>query len=76
MSQNFKAVAQLHTELYLLKVEKLNACIRPLLQIRSHLEVPLYVCSAQNMDWKLVCHLFKIGTLLQTIIGFPIGNVQ
>ena len=29
MSQNFKAVAQLQAELHLLKVEKLDACIRP-----------------------------------------------
>ena len=30
MSQNFKAVVQLQAELHLLKVEKLDACIRPL----------------------------------------------
>ena len=30
MSQNFKAVAQLQAELHLLKVEILDACIRPL----------------------------------------------
>ena len=30
LSQNFKAVAQLQAELHLLKVEKLDACIRPL----------------------------------------------
>ena len=28
--QNFKAVPQLQAELHLLKVEKLDACIRPL----------------------------------------------
>ena len=28
--QNFKAVAQLQAELHLLKVEKLDVCIRPL----------------------------------------------
>ena len=32
--------------------------------------------SAQNNSWKLVDHSFKVGTLSQTIIGFPIGNVQ
>ena len=32
--------------------------------------------SAQNKGWKLVGHSIKIGTLLWTIIGFPIGNVQ
>ena len=32
--------------------------------------------SAQNRGWKLVGHSFKIETLLWTIIGFPIGNVQ
>ena len=31
---------------------------------------------AQNKGWKLVGHSIKIGTLLWTIIGFPIGNVQ
>ena len=31
--------------------------------------------SAQNKGWKLVGHSIKIGTLLWTIIGFPIGNV-
>ena len=36
----------------------------------------IYVFSAQNNHWELVSHLFKIGTLLQTINGFPIGNVQ
>ena len=32
--------------------------------------------SAQNNYQKLVGHLFKTGTLLQTINGFPIRNVQ
>ena len=32
--------------------------------------------SAQNKSWKLVGHLFKVGTLLKNIIGFPIGYVQ
>ena len=32
--------------------------------------------SAQNNGWKLVGYSFKIGALLQTIIGFPIGNVR
>ena len=30
--------------------------------------------SAPNNHQKLVGHLFKIGTLLQTINGFPIGK--
>ena len=30
MSQNFEGVAQLHAELHLFKVEKLDACTRPL----------------------------------------------
>ena len=30
LSQNFKVVAQLQAELHLLKIEKLDACIRPL----------------------------------------------
>ena len=29
-SQNFEAVAQLQAELHLLKIERLDACIRPL----------------------------------------------
>ena len=33
---NFKAVGQTQSELHSLKFEKLDACIRPLLQIRSH----------------------------------------
>ena len=36
--------------------------------------IPLY--STQNKGWKLVGHLFKVGTLLQNIIGFPSGSVQ
>ena len=36
----------------------------------------IWSSSAQNNVCKLVGHSFKIGTLLQTIIGFPIGNVQ
>ena len=32
--------------------------------------------NAQNNHQKLVGHLFKIATLLQTINGFPIGNAQ
>ena len=27
-------------------------------------------------SWKLVSRSFKVGTLLWTFIGFPIGNVQ
>ena len=34
------------------------------------------MCSAQNNCLKLVNHLFKEGTSLQTIIGFSIENVQ
>ena len=32
--------------------------------------------STQNNGWKLVGHLFKVATFLQTIFGFPIVNVQ
>ena len=42
----------------------------------SYVVVCCVVSSAQNNGWKLVSHSFKIGTLLYTIIGFPIGNVQ
>ena len=34
---NFKAVGQKQAELHSLKVEKLDACIRPLSQIQLHL---------------------------------------
>ena len=33
-SQTFEALAQLQAELYLFKVENLDVCIRPLLQIQ------------------------------------------
>ena len=41
-------------------------------------EIALFwsILSAQNKSWKLVGHSIKIGTLLWTIIGFPIGNVK
>ena len=32
--------------------------------------------SAQNKGWQLVGHLVKVRTLSQSIIAFPIGNVQ
>ena len=42
----------------------------------SYVVVCCVVNSAQNKGWKLVGHSVKLGTLLYTIIGFPIGNVQ
>ena len=37
MLPNFKAVGPTEAELHILKVDKLDACIRPFLQIRSQL---------------------------------------
>ena len=33
---NFEGLGQTQTQLCILEVEKLNGCIRPILQIRSH----------------------------------------
>ena len=40
--------------------------------------VAIYIVigSAQNKGWELVGHSFRVRTLLYTIIGFLIGNVQ
>ena len=59
---NFKAVGQRHAELHCLKVEKLDACIRPFSQIRSQ----LFPCSATSVFTMISVVLFENVMISET----------
>ena len=44
--------------------------------IAVHTTVYIHISAQNRVGSCMVSHLFKIGTFLYNIIGFPIGNVQ
>ena len=51
----------------------------PIVSTTTYLHVLMYSVTTElktKIIYKLVSYSLKVGTLLQSIIGFPIGNVQ
>ena len=51
---NFKAVGQTQAELHDLKIEKLDACITPFFQVRSHMYYRFYVKNKISLKWEVL----------------------